>query len=126
MSLDRRLSKLESEHTASGQTPGEAEERRKAHRRDAEHTNYCRGRDEEPIFEITAGGDVVCAVDGRPATDPRQILAERFYWMEVGFGGHELVHDEEAQAFYSQSGHLAVSRDRVDLRYLMPPDRHGH
>ena len=130
MSLDRRLSKLESEHTASGQTPGEVEERRQALRRDlrqdAEHTNYCRGEDEEPIFEITESGDVLCAVDGRPVTDSRQILAERFYWMEVGFGGHELVHDEEAQAFYSQSGHLAVSRDRVDLRYLMPPDRHGH
>ncbi len=125
-SIERRVGRLESEHAEPQETPGEAQERRRALRQDAEHTNYCRGRDEEPIFEITAGGDVVCAVDGRPVTDPRQILAERFYWMEVGFGGHELVHDEEAQAFYSQSGHLAVSRDRVDLRYLMPPDRHGH
>ncbi len=126
MSLDRRLSKLESEHTASGQTAAEREELRKRIRGQAEHTNYCRAKDEEPIFEITEAGDVLCACDGRPVTDPRQILAETFYWMEVGFGGHELVHDEEAQAFYSQSGHLAVSRDAVDLRHLMPPDRHGH
>jgi hypothetical protein len=43
--------------------------------------------------------------------------------MEVGWGGSGLVHDEEAEAFYSKSGHLAVSRDRVDLRYLIGPDR---
>ena len=125
-SIERRIDKLESEHAEPEEAPAEVEQRRKALRRDAEHANYCRGRDEELIFEITEAGDVLCARDGRPVTDPRQILAETFYWMEVGFGGHELVHDEEAQAFYSQSGHLAVSRDRVDLRYLMPPDRHGH
>jgi hypothetical protein len=126
MSIEGRIRRLEGEHADPQEVPAEVEQRRQALRRDAEHTNYCRGRDEEPIFEITAGGDVVCAVDGRPVTDSRQILAERFYWMEVGWGGSDLVHDEEAQAFYSQSGHLAVSRDRVDLRYLMPPDRHGH
>ena len=125
-SIERRIDRLEGEHAEPEETPAAGEERRQALRRDAEHINYCRDKDEEPIFEITEDGDVVCAVDGRPVTDSRQTLAERFYWLEVGFGGDGLVHDEEAQAFYSQSGHLAVSRDRVDLRYLMPPDRHGH
>jgi len=124
--IERRIGKLESESGGPQETVAEVEERRQALRRGAEHANRCRAADEPPIFEVRDNGDVVCAVDGRPVTDPRQILAESFYWMEVGFGGHELVHDEEAQAFYSQSGHLAVSRDRVDLRYLMPPDRHGH
>ncbi len=66
---------------------------------------------------------MLCARDGRPVTDSRQILAEQFYWMEVGWGGQDLVHNEEAQAFSSKDGHLAVSRDRVDLRYLMGPGR---
>jgi len=124
--LRGRIRRLEGEHAEPEETPREAQERRQYLREQAEHINYCRGEDEPPIFEVRDNGDVVCAVDGRPVTDPRQTLAERFYWMEVGFGGHGLVHDEAAQAFYSQSGHLAVSRDRVDLRYLMPPDRHGH
>jgi hypothetical protein len=29
-----------------------------------------------------------------------------------------LVHDEEAQAFYSPEGNLAISREQVDLRYI--------
>ncbi len=33
--------------------------------------------------------------------------------------GH-LVHDDEGEAFYTHSGELALSRDLVDLRYLMP------
>ncbi len=34
-------------------------------------------------------------------------------------GGHlRLTHDEEAQAFYTPDGELALSRDRVDLRHL--------
>ena len=62
---------------------------------------------------------MLCARDGKPVTDSRHILAKRFYWMEVGWGGADLVHDEEAQACYSKSGHLAVSRDRIDLQHLM-------
>ena len=123
MSLERRLRKLEGEHTEPEETDAEREERRESIRAEAEHMNYCRDRDEPPIFEITESGDVLCARDGRPVTDSRQVLAERFYWMEVGWGGQDLVHDEEEQAFYSKSGHLAVSRDRVDLRYLMGPGR---
>jgi hypothetical protein len=123
MSLDGRLRRLEIEHAGPGETDAEREEGRKRLRADAEHANRCRDHDGPPVFEITEAGDVLCARDGRPVTDLRQILAEQFYWMEVGFGGYDLVHDEEAQAFYSKSGHLAVSRDRVDLHHLMGPGR---
>lgn len=123
MSFERRLRKLESEHAEPGETAAEREERRRRIREDAEHTNHCRDRDEPPIFEITEAGDVLCARDGRPVTDPRQILAERFYWMEVGWGSPGLVHDEDAQAFYTPSGELALSRDHVDLRHLMGKER---
>ena len=125
MSLKGRVDRLEGRLPQEPkQTAAEREERRRCIREQAEHINRCRDRDEPPVFEITEAGDVLCARDGRPLTDPRQTLAEQFYWMEVRFGGAGLVHDEEAQAFYSPSGHLAVSRDRVDLRYLMGPDRH--
>jgi hypothetical protein len=66
---------------------------------------------------------VLCARDGRPVTDPRQTLAEHFYWMEVEWGHPGLVHDEEAQAFYTPDGDFALSRDRVDLRHLMDKRR---
>jgi hypothetical protein len=123
MSLGRRLRKLESEHAEPGEATAEREERRESIGADAEHANRCRDHAEPPIFEVTEAGGVLCARDGRPVTDSRQVLAEQFYWMEVGFGGHDLVHDGEEQAFYSKDGHLAVSRDRVDLRYLMGPGR---
>jgi hypothetical protein len=123
MSLERRLRRLEGEHAEPQETAAEREERRNRLRADAEHANRCRDHAEPPIFEVTESGDVLCARDGRPVTDPRQILSEQFYWMEVGWGGHGLVHDEGAQAFYSKGGHLAVSRDRVDLRHLMGPGR---
>ena len=123
MSLERRLRRLEGEHAEPGEPTAEREGRRESIRAEAEHANRCRNADEPPIFEVTEAGDVLCARDGRPVTDSRQILAEQFYWMEVGWGGQDLVHDEEEQAFYSRSGHLAVSRDRVDLRHLMGPGR---
>jgi len=66
---------------------------------------------------------VSCTYDGRPVTLSRQILAEEFYWMEVEWGGPGLIHDEEAQAFYTPGGELALSRDRVDLQHLMGPGR---
>lgn len=125
MNIENRLRRLEGELPANPEpeeTPADGEQRRKRIRERAEHANRCRAP-EPPMFEIDESGDVFCTHDGRPVTDTRQTLAEEFYWMEVGFGGSGLVHDEEAEAFYSESGHLAVSRDRVDLRYLMGPSR---
>jgi hypothetical protein len=123
MGLKRRLRRLEEGRAMREQTPSAAEERRRLVREQAEHVNRCRDRDEQPVFEITADGDVLCAHDGRPVTDPSQTLAERFYRMELGWGGPGLVHDEEAEAFYTPEGELAVSRDRVDLRHLMGKER---
>jgi hypothetical protein len=125
MSIERRLRKLEG-HATPGEPPDEAEERRKEIREQAEHANRC-GRDEEcgrwPLFEVDEDGDVFCAHDGRPVTDPRQILAESFYWMEVEWGGPGLDHDEEAEAFYAPDGNLALSREYVSLPLLMGGDR---
>ena len=124
MGLDRRLRKLEDAARPEPEDEQAREERRKRIREEAEHANYCEwNRGGELLFEIDKDGDVFCTFDGRPVTDSRQILAEAFYHMEVEWGGPGLVHDEEAQAFYSLSGELAVSRDHVDLRHLFGPTR---
>ncbi len=74
---------------------------------------------DEPPFVIDEAGDVFSSRDGKPITEPRQTLAETWYWEEVEvWGGEGLVHDEGAQAFYTPSGELVLSRDRVDLRLL--------
>jgi hypothetical protein len=118
--LEHRMRRLESQTR-----PEPPEDERELIREQAEHANYC-GWGEEcgrwPLFEIGDNG-VTCAHDGRPVTDPRQVLAESFYWMEVEWGGPGLAHDEEAQAFYAPDGGLALSRDRVDLSRLMGPKR---
>jgi hypothetical protein len=122
--IKRRLSKLED---ADRPGPEEDERRREeAHKRireQAEHATYC-GWGEEvgrwPLFEIAeGGGDVFCTHDGKPVTDSMQIVAECFYWMEVEWGATALVHDEEAQAFYTPSGDLALSREYVKLQHLL-------
>jgi hypothetical protein len=118
--LEHRLRRLESETR-----PEPQEDARERIREQAEHANHC-GWGEECgrwlLFEIDDYG-VTCTHDGRPVTDPRQILAEAFYWMEVEWGGPGLVHDEEAQMFYTPSGALALSRNRLDLRHLMGKER---
>jgi hypothetical protein len=122
MSIERRLRGLE-EYATPKETPAETEKRRKEIREAAEHANRCRDHENPPIFEITENGGVLCARDGRPVTNFQQTLAEEWYWQELEWGAPGLVHDEEAQAFYTQSGELALSRDRVDLQRLMGKDR---
>ena len=124
MSLRRRLRNLENSHPASLGSEEErekrlAEERRRV-REQAEHSNRCgEGRGEAPFFEVSENGDVFGARDGRPVTDTRQTLAEVFYWREVEEGWAGLVHDEEAQAFYTPGGEPALSRDLVHLGRLI-------
>ncbi len=122
MSIERRLRKLE-EHATPQETPAEAEERRKLIREQAEQINRSQERGEPPVFEITEAGDVFCAHDGRLVTDSHQTLAEHFFWQEVEWGSPGLVYDEEAEAFYTKSGKLAVSRDSVNLEHLMGKER---
>jgi hypothetical protein len=126
MSIRKRLRRLE-DHTTPEETPAEPEERRKEIREQAEHANRC-GCGEEcgrgPLFEVDEEGDVFCTHDGRPVTDSHQILAENFYWMEVDWGASPgLVHDEEAQAFYTPGGELTLSREYVSFPLLMGPER---
>jgi hypothetical protein len=119
--LERRLKRLEgirSEPADEQEEEREAAERERI-RETAEHINHCRDRDMPPLFEIAENGDVFCAYDGKPVTDWHQTGAEQFYWMEVGFGGPGLIHDEEAEAFYTPEGKLTVSRDRFALRHLL-------
>ncbi len=51
-------------------------------------------------------------------TDYAQTLAEVWYWREVDKGELHLIHEEDAEAFYTPAGELALSRERVDLRHL--------
>ena len=119
---ERRLERLEGEH-GGAEGPKVAEKRRKEIRQQAEHANRCQDRYEDPLFEITEEGDVLCARDGRPVTHTQQTLAEKFYLMELGWGGPGLVHDPEAEAFYTPEGDLALSRDFVHLERLMGEER---
>lgn len=122
MSLRRRLEALEGGDNAA-ETEREREERRNRVREQAEHANLCHEGEDLP-FVIDEGGDVFASRDGKPITDPRQTLAEPWYWEEVEeWGGEGLVHDEEAQAFYARTGELAISRDRVNLQHLMGNER---
>jgi hypothetical protein len=43
--------------------------------------------------------------------------------MELGWGGPGLVHDPEAEAFYTPEGDLTLSRDFVHLERLMGLER---
>jgi hypothetical protein len=57
--------------------------------------------------------------DGHPVTECHQTLAEEFYWMEVERGGPGLVHDEEAEEFYTPEGELALSRTYCNLQCVL-------
>jgi hypothetical protein len=122
MNAKERLDRLEGDRR-HGEVPKDAEKRRQEIRRRAEHANHRQSRDEEPAFIIMPSNDVFCARDGRPVTDPRQILSERFYWREVSSGGRDLIHDEENQQFYTLEGDLALSRDFVHLERLLGDKR---
>jgi hypothetical protein len=74
--------------------------------------------DDEPPFTITEEGNVFSTRDGKPIIRFPQTLGEVWYWQQVETRELRLVHDEEAQAFYTSKGELAISRDRVDLRHL--------
>jgi hypothetical protein len=122
--IKRRLSRLEGAERPGPDGGHQREEERKRRiREQAEHANCCGWGKEVgrgPLFGIDEdGGDVFCTHDGKPVTDSHQILAECFYWQALEWGGHSLVHDEEAQAFYTPSGALALSREYVNLQHLL-------
>jgi hypothetical protein len=118
--LANRLQKLEDAARPEVEADERDREKWRAHiRHAAESSNRSRERGGlEPIFEIADDGTVY-TFDGRLVDDFHQSGAEHFYWMEVAWGGTSLIHDEEAEAFYTPEGELAVSRERFDLRHLL-------
>ena len=122
MDLERRLERLEAVHAGGvEETTNEREERLRLIREGAESANSRARRDGRVApFVIEATGDVVCSHDGRAVTSDRQISAEEWYWREVESGYGHLRHDAEAQAFYTRSGDLALSRDFMDIRNIIP------
>ncbi len=124
MSLRRRVEALEGSGAAL-ETEAERAERLRTVREQAEHANHCH-RGEVLPFVVDEEGFAFSSRDGKPITEPRQTLAEEWYWQELewhreaaGEGIEVFFHDEEAQAFYTPAGDLAISRDRMDLRHLM-------
>ncbi len=118
--MERRIRRLEDLAGVPGESEAEREGRQAEIIREAEAANRRRrleGRG--PVFDVDEGGNVSCSADGRPVTDFHQTLAEEWYWQELKWGGEGFVHDEGAQAFYTPSRALVLSRDRVDLRHLM-------
>ncbi len=72
-----------------------------------------------PPFVIEGDGRVFCSRDGRPVTALPQTLAEEWYWRQVRQGNPgTLLHDEEAEAFYTPEGELALSRDRANIQHI--------
>ncbi len=81
---------------------------------------------DEPPFVIDEEGNVSSSRDGRPVTEYIQTLCEVWFFRELEWGAPGLIHDEGAQAFYTPTGELAISRDRMDLRHLIGNARWKH
>jgi hypothetical protein len=115
--IERRLVRLEA--LAGGVEETDAE---RIHLREgAENANDRALRDGRiPPFVIAANGAVSCAHDGRPVTTYHQTTAEEWYRRELESSYGHLIHDAEAETFRTHSGHLALSRYVVNLRYLIP------
>jgi hypothetical protein len=118
--LENRLQKLEDAARPEVEEDERDRGKWRAHiRHAAESSNRSREREGlEPIFEITEDGTVY-TFDGRLVDDFHQSGAEHFYWQAAAWGDPGQVHDEEAVAFYTPDGELAVSRERFDLQHLL-------
>jgi hypothetical protein len=121
MDIERRLERLEANAGGGVEDAGERAERLRMIKEGAESANNRALRDGRiPPFVIADDGYVSCAHDGRPVTTYHQTTAESWYRKELEASYGHLVHDPEAEAFYAHSGHLALSRYVVDIRYLIP------
>jgi hypothetical protein len=119
--IERRLVRLEALAGGVEETVAERDERRRMIRAGAEAANDRALRDGRiPPFEISGDGGVVCSHDGRPVTTYHQGTSEEWYRKELESGYGHLDHDEEAETFRTHAGNLALSRDVVDLQYLIP------
>jgi hypothetical protein len=122
MDIGRRLERLEL--LAGGgvdETTGERAERLRDIRQGAEAANARARRDGRiPPFEIAESGYVSCSYDGRNVTTSHQTSAEDWYRRELASGYGHLRHDPETESFYSRSGDLALSRDFMNIRHIIP------
>jgi len=108
---------LEETHAELEETLEEAEKRRESIRQAAQQSIEGKRReDEEPVFEITDDGDVLCVYDGKLVVTYHQTLAEEWFWDYVAWGNPGgLIYDEQSEGFYMPNGELAFSRDRCYL-----------
>jgi hypothetical protein len=113
--IERQLQRLED--SVWPEPEDERDELKRGIQETTELINHC--TEGEPLFEITAEGDVLCAHAGKPVTSWHQTGAEQFCWMEVGWGGSGFIYDEEGEAYYTPEGELAHSQPRFDLRHLL-------
>ncbi len=121
MDLEKRLARLEVLAGGGVEDAGERAERLRTIREGAEAANNRALRDGLiPPFELSGGGGVVCSYDGRLVTTYHQTTAESWYRRELAEGYGHLKHDPEAETFRTHSGDLALSRDVVNIRYLIP------
>jgi hypothetical protein len=121
MDIGRRLERLELLAGGGVEDAGERAERLRDIRQGAEAANArARRHGRVQPFVMEATGYVVCSHDGRAVTTSHQTSAEDWYRRELESSYGHLIHDPEEEAFYAQSGHLALSRYVVDLRYLIP------
>jgi hypothetical protein len=122
MDIGRRLERLEL--LAGGgvdETTGERAERLRDIRQGAEAANARARRDGRiPPFELAESGDVVCSYDRRRVTTSRQAVAESWYRQELESGYGHLRHDPEEEAFYTRAGDLALSRQIMNIRNIIP------
>jgi hypothetical protein len=120
--MERRIGRLEV--LAGGgvdETEGERAERLRDIRQGAVSANARARRDGRVApFVIEATGDVVCSQDGRPVVTSHQTSAEEWYMRELEASYGHLIHDAEAETFRTHEGNLAISRDVMNIRHIIP------
>jgi hypothetical protein len=119
--IKSRLGHLEALAGGVEETAAEREERLRMIREGAESANNRALRDGRiPLFVIAGDGYVSCSYDGRPVTTSHQTSAEDWYRRELESGYGHLIHDPEAETFRTRSGHLALSRDVMNISHIIP------
>jgi hypothetical protein len=119
--IKSRLGHLEALAGGVEETAAEREERLRMIREGAESANNRALRDGRiPLFVIAGDGYVSCSYDGRPVTTSHQTSAEDWYRRELESGYGHLIHGPEAETFRTRSGHLALSRDVMNISHIIP------
>ncbi len=120
--MERRLERLEAlAGDGVDETAAERAERLRMIKEGAESANNRALRDGRiPPFVIADDGYVSCAHDGRPVVTSHQTSAEDWYMRELESGYGHLIHDPAEETFRTRAGELAMSRDVMNLRYIIP------